>query len=478
MSVDALRAELASQWQRVRDVFLTFDHDGNGKISRAEWAVALPRALKGTSKADALALFDFFDRDRSGDIDFEEMNAQLRQGLGVELDDALKDGAVTFERNVSQRHSVRRTTGKTGSNVVDGLNLQGVGGGVGALEALRDAISNSMQRTMNLFKEWDTDNSGGIDRGEFARALGVLGLESDARVAVALFDLLDDNKDGELQFAELHAKLRRRIDVAKEKREREERARRRRPPPREHSEEALDGAAGLISQLRRELAKNLRRTMDLFRAWDTDGSGEIDKAEFGRAVRQLLPEVRADIADALFDLFDADQSGTLEFVELHAQLGKAARRGGGRTRPRAPGEVTPRMRALQDVRGRVSAASVVHAADAELGARRLAAAPPAPAMPRTLPPVPTLPMTSPARHRRVGRRMPLSARTDPSAEKAETVLPPLATDRPAHRRRALGVVAAAGGGGPGPSYAAAYMPPPGVVEAFPPIPVGFRWNWQ
>ena len=111
--------------------------------------------------------------------------------------------------------------------------------------------------------------------------------QSDARVAVALFDLLDDNKDGELQFADSTRSCgdeNRRCQG--EARARSARRRGRRPGA---LEEALDGAAGLVYSSNRELAKNLRRTMDLFRAWDTDGSGEIDKAEFDAPYASCCP---------------------------------------------------------------------------------------------------------------------------------------------------------------------------------------------
>ena len=269
MSVEQLRARLASQWQRVRDLLHQWDADGNGRISRAEWAVAIPKALgSGVSASAANALFDHFDTDHSGEVDFNELHAVLRQGSSIELEGQLQSGAVAFERNISQRFGVRHEMGKVGSNVVDGLKLQGA-----SLEAMMDAlrakIASSLQRTLNLFAEWDTDGSGSIDRQEFVRALAVLGLEPDAAVATALFDALDADHSGTLEFAELHTKLRQRIDVAKYRAEKRVKqvARQRMPAPRQHSEEAQGEASSLMGKLRKALATNLQRTMDLMRSW-------------------------------------------------------------------------------------------------------------------------------------------------------------------------------------------------------------------
>ena len=55
------------------------------------------------------------------------------------------------------------------------------------------------------------------------------------------------------------------------------------------------------------------RVMDLFRDWDDDGNGTIDKKEFRRAIAALgYAAPRAEI-DGLFDKFDADRSGEIEY---------------------------------------------------------------------------------------------------------------------------------------------------------------------
>ena len=55
----------------------------------------------------------------------------------------------------------------------------------------------------------------------------------------------------------------------------------------------------LAEQLAEGLAKNLSRVIDVFRAWDDDSSGTIDKIEFRRGLHQLgLTEVPREEVDA------------------------------------------------------------------------------------------------------------------------------------------------------------------------------------
>ena len=54
--------------------------------------------------------------------------------------------------------------------------------------------------------------------------------------------------------------------------------------------------------------------MELFREWDADGSGEIDKKEFRQAMKSLgfaSMASRADI-DAVFDEFDLSGDGAVD----------------------------------------------------------------------------------------------------------------------------------------------------------------------
>ena len=65
--------------------------------------------------------------------------------------------------------------------------------------------------------------------------------------------------------------------------------------------------------------------IDLFREWDEDGSGYVDKREVRRAMPLLGLDVPRKDIDELFDSWDPDGSGMLELKELTRVLkGQAA----------------------------------------------------------------------------------------------------------------------------------------------------------
>lgn len=75
-----------------------------------------------------------------------------------------------------------------------------------------------------------------------------------------------------------------------------------------------------VGTLKALLTENYARVVDLFKAWDEDGSGCISKKEFRRALVAL--ELSASFPDmnALFDAIDRDGSGHIEYKELQRAL--------------------------------------------------------------------------------------------------------------------------------------------------------------
>ena len=76
--------------------------------------------------------------------------------------------------------------------------------------------------------------------------------------------------------------------------------------------------------------------VDLFKQWDEDRSGTVDKKEFCKAVRSLGFKVEKRDADAVFDSLDDDKSGELEYKELNLMLRKQGA-GASQDKPQAYG---------------------------------------------------------------------------------------------------------------------------------------------
>ena len=74
-------------------------------------------------------------------------------------------------------------------------------------EQLRDALSKSAVRVVDLFKDWDTDGNGKVSKEEFHKAMGLLGFSVPAEDIDALFDSWDPDSSGLLSLGELDKQL-------------------------------------------------------------------------------------------------------------------------------------------------------------------------------------------------------------------------------------------------------------------------------
>ena len=74
----------------------------------------------------------------------------------------------------------------------------------------------------------------------------------------------------------------------------------------------IDESLGLEQvdeQIRDYLSQKGVRVIELFRQWDDDGTGKIEKEEFRRGMKELGLTVGKAQLDELFDMWDPDKSG-------------------------------------------------------------------------------------------------------------------------------------------------------------------------
>jgi len=76
----------------------------------------------------------------------------------------------------------------------------------------------------------------------------------------------------------------------------------------------------LGEQLKEALGKHAIRVLDLFRDWDTNNDGVISKTEFRKAMPLLGFDLPIPAIDAVFNEYDIDGSGKMEFSELQKML--------------------------------------------------------------------------------------------------------------------------------------------------------------
>lgn len=79
---------------------------------------------------------------------------------------------------------------------------------------------------------------------------------------------------------------------------------------------AANDSGSVAQALRTQLQKHHVQFIDLMREWDADGDCAVSRDEFHRAIEHLGFQAPISEVDIVFDSFDGDKSGTLQFGEL------------------------------------------------------------------------------------------------------------------------------------------------------------------
>ena len=263
---------------------------------------------------------DAADADQDGKLDFDEFCAFVREREEGSPSDA--DLKARFEK-----------LDEDGSGKVDMHEY--------LLWSLREALARSSQRVIDVLHAWDEDRNGMVDKREFAKAVRSLGFEVDRADAEAVFDSLDADGSGQLEYKELNVMLRKGAgsEATKSKLKRGPRQadqgraaactnknlnanynamRTQALPPLVRLEATSE--LSVQEQLHDALKTHNVKLIDLFREWDDDGNGALDKKELRQAVAALGFEAPRKEIDALFDSIDDDSSGWIEYEELKDAL--------------------------------------------------------------------------------------------------------------------------------------------------------------
>ena len=197
---EQLRDALSANAVRVIDLFRDWDDDGDGTVSKKEFRKAMPLLGFNVPRKEIDLLFESFDPDGSGTIELGELNALLRRGGGVQLDESLEPGAAgAIVLESKAKHALRKGKLKTGgTKVLAAVKLQ-AGSGQSIQEQLREALSANAVRVVDLFKAWDDNGDGMVSSEEFQKGVNELELDLSTEDIVGLFTAFDSNSNGSIE---------------------------------------------------------------------------------------------------------------------------------------------------------------------------------------------------------------------------------------------------------------------------------------
>ena len=210
---DQLRSLVRVEHVRILDLFQEWDANGDGKVDRREFRKALSGLGVGRDQREEVhRLFDSFDHDSSGEVDYNELHKILRDRAAID-DSLLPGGAGLTVTDSKNDVPLRQESGskRRASLVTSRLEPVSV---KPMQEQLRAILKYHQARVIDLFKDWDEDGSKQIDREEFRKALASLGVGKQQQSEVyRLFDAFDRDKSGSLDYNELNEMLREHVAI-------------------------------------------------------------------------------------------------------------------------------------------------------------------------------------------------------------------------------------------------------------------------
>jgi len=167
-TVNDIAKKIVTQHKSVKQSFLTFDSDGDHRISYKEFSTILKRDLGGDSftSEQRRELFQYIDENNSGNISYKEFKAAF---------------------------SVEDTMNRTWENQI--------------IQTVCDAIRKSKVQLKSVFRDMDKDRSGTIDVQEFRAGLEAVNIllanpMTDMQIAKLLKAAADKNGDGVINYDE------------------------------------------------------------------------------------------------------------------------------------------------------------------------------------------------------------------------------------------------------------------------------------
>ena len=257
-------------------IFGKYDPDNSGQIELDEFQSACDDLGFGLV---AQQVFRMLDPDGSGTISLDELTSAVQMGMPTDAESKklLTSMATTFDSE--SKAETAATLSRSKEWVVKGSSVAEL------THHMRKLISESGAAVIDVVRKFDVDADRSllIDQMEFYNALrNEFGYRGPVSLIFALFRALDEDGSGEIGFDELYEFIRGKRHSL-DYRNKKVRDLTMAPPPDE-SEYTLSDIDWTEASLRLMFHKMLTRSklgaLDVIKAWDNDGNGEVQLKEF------------------------------------------------------------------------------------------------------------------------------------------------------------------------------------------------------
>lgn len=174
--------------------FKYFDLDNSGECSKDEWLKALTKiGVTGFTEPKLLELFEAYDEDKSGNLDYKEFTKAIyNDGEEEEKPSPKKEKNVKEDEKQEEARSALKD-----SKVMDKFRDRILErGGKGILGLARQ------------FKIFDDNNSGTLDLPELTKAIRDFRVDLSPNEIKILFNLVDTDQSGEVSYDEFLREIR------------------------------------------------------------------------------------------------------------------------------------------------------------------------------------------------------------------------------------------------------------------------------